>query len=79
MNQREIELQQLSSERISNFNTLEVHKKQLKEFKERLGEFEKYETLIASKFTNLEELMSEMCSTKAQFLVKEKDLQEGIN
>lgn len=70
-------MQSAASERISNLKLLETHKHELKGLGEKLKEFGKYETLIASKFENLENLMSEMVTTKAQFLSKETDLRNG--
>lgn len=70
-------MQSAATERISNLKLLETHKHELKGLGEKLKEFGKYETLIASKFESLENLMSEMITTKAQFLTKETDLRNG--
>ena len=76
MYQREIELQSVATERISNLKSLEAHKQQMRELEVKLKEFDKYEAVVASKFDYLETLMSEMSVTKSKFQVKEKELRQ---
>ena len=79
LNQRETELQAASAERISNLKTLETHKIQLRELEFQLKDFNKYESIIAHKFENLEILMTDMSSSKAKFLQKESELTKSIS
>ena len=75
--QRETELQAASAERISNLKTLETHKILLRELEAQLKDFTKYESVITSKFESLENLMTEMSSSKEKFLQKESELTKG--
>lgn len=75
--QKETELQATAAERIANLKTLETHKIQLRELEAQLKDFSKFESIIASKFDNLENLMAEMSSSKEKFLLKESELTKG--
>lgn len=77
LHQRETELQAASAERISNLKTLETHKIQLRQLEAQLKDFTKYESIVTSKFENLESLMIEMSSSKAKFTQRESELTKG--
>lgn len=77
LQQREIELQNAATERITAFKQLEAQKNILDEMQKKLNDFSKYEPLIASRFASFENLMTEMSNTKAKYLEKEVALNKS--
>lgn len=78
LQERENELQTVTTERITNLKTIEGHKQQLKDLEGKIKEFGKYEGIIEAKFENLENFMNEMTAIREEYSKKESQLKEGI-
>lgn len=74
LQQREIELQTATNERVSAFKQLDSQRHILDELQAKLQDFSKYESLISSRFSSFESLMSDLSNTKASYIEKESEL-----
>jgi hypothetical protein len=77
LQQREIELQSATSERVTALKQLESQKIMLDEMQRKLLDFSKYDSMIASRFDSFESLMMEMSATKAKYLEKDAEFKKS--